>query len=154
MQPAEVISVSVRPHGAANATDWRTTVDGHPDFIATYNSVGGEPDKQWITIDTNPASPHYNRVYAMWVVFHGPFTPTPFVSYADARADGTHTAWSAPIHCRRRRTPRRARRICCRTSTAAASCTRRSRTRTRHTSPSRRRSPSTAPPTVVRRGRS
>jgi hypothetical protein len=33
----------------------------------------------------------------MWVVFHGPFTPTPFVSYADARADGTHTAWSAPI---------------------------------------------------------
>jgi len=33
----------------------------------------------------------------MWVVFHGLFTPTPFVSYADARADGTHTAWSAPI---------------------------------------------------------
>jgi hypothetical protein len=97
VQPAEVISVSVRPHGATNATDWRTTVNGHPDFIATYDSVGGEPDKQWITIDTNPASPHYNRIYAMWVVFHGPFTPTPFVSYADARADGTHTAWSAPI---------------------------------------------------------
>jgi len=97
VQPAEVISVSVRPHGATNATGWKTTVNGHPDFIATYDSVGGEPDKQWITIDTNPASPHYNRIYAMWVVFHGPFTPTPFVSYADARADGTHTAWSAPI---------------------------------------------------------
>jgi len=96
-QPAEVISVSVRPHGATKATDWKTTVNGSPDIIAAYDSVGREPDKQWITIDTNPASPHYNRVYAMWVVFHGPFTPTPFVSYADARADGTHTAWSAPI---------------------------------------------------------
>lgn len=97
VQPAEVISVSVRPHGSTTATQWITTHNGHPDFIATYDSVGGEPDKQWITIDTNPASAHYNRIYAMWVVFHGPFTPTPFVSYADARADGTHTAWSAPI---------------------------------------------------------
>jgi hypothetical protein len=97
MQPAEVISVSVRPHGATKATDWKTTVNGHPDFIATYDSVGREPDKQWITIDTNPASPFYNRIYAMWVVFTGPFTASPFVSYADARPDGTHTPWSAPI---------------------------------------------------------
>ena len=49
VQPAEVISVSVRPHGAMNATDWKTTVNGHQDFVATYDSVGGEPDKQWIT---------------------------------------------------------------------------------------------------------
>jgi hypothetical protein len=58
--------------------------------------VGNEPDKQWITIDTNPQSPHYNRIYAMWVDFTGPFSAKPFVSFADANVDGTHTDWSAP----------------------------------------------------------
>jgi hypothetical protein len=96
-QPAEVISVSVRPHGAATATNWITTHSGHPDFVATYDSKGREPDKQWITVDTNPASPHFGRVYAMWVVFTGPFTAHPLVSFADARPDGTHTDWSAPV---------------------------------------------------------
>lgn len=95
VQPAEVISVSVRPHGATAASDWKTTVGGKPDFVATYDSVGNEPDKQWITIDANPASPHYNRIYAMWVDFHT-MTPVPFVSYADALPDGAHTPWSAP----------------------------------------------------------
>jgi hypothetical protein len=94
-QPAEVISVAVRPHGATTATDWISTRAGHPDFVATYDSIGNEPDKQWLTIDTNPKSPHYNRVYAMWVDFHH-LTPVPFVSFADARADGTHTDWSPP----------------------------------------------------------
>src|SRR5438270_693618 len=64
--PAEVVAVSVRPHGATKATDWNVTSSGHLDYIATYDSVGGEPDKQWITIDTNPASPNYNTIYAMW----------------------------------------------------------------------------------------
>jgi len=95
--PAEVISVSVRPHGATGPKDWITTHNGHPDFVAPYDSKGREPDKQWITIDTNPASPHYNRVYAMWVVFTGPFTAHPLVSHAQALPDGTHTDWSAPI---------------------------------------------------------
>ncbi len=95
--PAEVISVAARPHGATTATNWITTHKGHPDYVATYDSVGREPDKQWITIDTNPASPFYNRIYAMWVVFTGPFTAHPLVSYAQARKDGTHTDWSAPI---------------------------------------------------------
>jgi hypothetical protein len=95
--PAEVISVSVRPKGSTTAQQWITTHAGHPDFVATYDSVGNEPDKQWIAIDTNPRSPHYNRVYAMWVVFHDGFTAVPYVSYADARADGTHTDWSAPL---------------------------------------------------------
>jgi hypothetical protein len=94
-QPAEVVSVSVRPHGATTATQWITTHAGHPDFVATYDAIGNEPDKQWIAIDTNPTSPHYNRIYAMWVVFHNR-TPVPFVSYADAHPDGTHTDWSAP----------------------------------------------------------
>jgi len=93
--PAEVVAVSVRKHGATGASQWATTVGGKPDYIATYDSVGNEPDKQWITIDTNPASPHFNRIYAMWVNFHL-VTPVPYVSYADARADGTHTAWSTP----------------------------------------------------------
>jgi hypothetical protein len=95
-QPAEVVAVAVRPHGAATATDWIATHAGHPDFVAAYDSVGNEPDKQWMTIDTNPASPHFNRVYAIWVDFHDGFTAVPFVSYADARPDGTHTDWSTP----------------------------------------------------------
>src|SRR6202035_2320 len=68
---------------------------GAMDVIASYPSKGREPDKQWITIDTNPASPHFNRIYAMWVVFDS-LTPVPFASFADANSDGTHTAWSAP----------------------------------------------------------
>ena len=96
--PAEVsqaIAVQVRPHGATSATDWRTTVNGKPDFVATYDSIGNAPDKQWITIDTNPASPHFDRIYAMWVDFHD-LTPVPYVSYAQALPNGTHTAWSSP----------------------------------------------------------
>jgi hypothetical protein len=95
VQAAEVISVSVRPHGASAANQWITTANGKPDVIASYDAIGNEPDKQWITIDTNPKSPHYNRIYAMWVDFHSA-TPVPYVSYADARTNGTHTAWSAP----------------------------------------------------------
>jgi hypothetical protein len=94
-EPAEVVAMSVRPHGATSATDWITSHGGHPDFVATYDSVGNEPDKQWMAIDDNTASPFANRVYAMWVDFHG-FTPVPFVSVADAKPDGTHTDWSAP----------------------------------------------------------
>jgi hypothetical protein len=96
-QPAEVIAVSVRPHGATGPSDWIATHNGAPDFVAPYDSQGREPDKQWIAIDTNPASPFVDNVYAMWVVFTGPFTPHPFVSIARANADGTHTDWSAPI---------------------------------------------------------
>ena len=95
--PAEVISVAVRPHGATGATNWLVTHNGHPDYVATYDSKGREPDKQWITIDTNPASPFYNRIYAMWVIFTGPFNAQPLVSYAQALPGGTHTDWSAPI---------------------------------------------------------
>jgi hypothetical protein len=94
--PAEVISIAVRPRGATTAPQWITVHNGQPDYIQTTDSVGNEPDKQWIAIDTNPASPHYNRVYAMWVIFHDGFTAVPYVSYADAKPDGTHTDWSAP----------------------------------------------------------
>jgi hypothetical protein len=94
-QIAEVVAMAVRPHGAASANQWISVHNGHPDFVATYDSIGNEPDKQWMTIDSNPSSPHYNRVYAMWVDFHF-LVPVPFVSFADSRPDGTHTDWSAP----------------------------------------------------------
>ena len=96
-QPAEVISVSVRPHGATTANAWITTHNGQPDFVAPYDAHGREPDKQWIAIDTNPSSPFHDRIYAMWVVFTGPATAHPFVSIATALPNGTHTDWSAPI---------------------------------------------------------
>ncbi len=92
---SEVISVAVHPHGATSATQWNSTVGGQPDLIASYDSIGNSPDKQWITIDTDPASPHFNRIYAMWVDFHS-VTPVPHVSYAQALPGGTHTPWSTP----------------------------------------------------------
>lgn len=93
--PAEAVAVAVRRHGATGADDWVSTVNGKPDYIATYDAIGNEPDKQWITIDTNPASPFFDRIYAMWVDFHHA-TPVGYVSYATALPDGTHTAWSSP----------------------------------------------------------
>lgn len=95
--PAEAVSIAVRPHGATTATQWLTTRNGRPDYIAVYPMQGREPDKQWITIDTNPASPFVDRIYAMWVVFTGPYTPHAYVAVAQALPDGTHTDWSAPI---------------------------------------------------------
>jgi hypothetical protein len=94
--PAEAITISVRKHGATSADDWTSNRAGAMDVIASYPSKGREPDKQWITIDTNPSSPHFDRIYAMWVVFDS-LTPVPFASFADAKSDGTHTAWSAPV---------------------------------------------------------
>src|SRR5439155_19132107 len=81
-QPAEVISVSVRPQGATNARQWITTHDGKPDFVAPYLAQVRDPDKQWIAIDTKPASPFPDRIYPMWVVFTGPPTARPFVPIA------------------------------------------------------------------------
>src|SRR5438132_1986447 len=62
-QPAEVISVAVRPHGSTTARQWLTTHDGQPDSVAPYHAQGREPDKQWIAIDTNPGSPFLGRIY-------------------------------------------------------------------------------------------
>lgn len=94
-QPAEVISVSVRPHGSTTATQWITSHNGRPDFVAAYPMKGQEPDKQWIAIDSNPASPNYNTIYAMFAIFDG-INSKPLVSTAHANADGTHSDWTAP----------------------------------------------------------
>ena len=91
--------MSVRPHGAAAATDWIVTHAGHPDIVAAYPNKGNEPDKQWLAIDRNlpTASPFSDRIYAMWVDFTGCCTPHPVVSWATALPDGTHTDWSTPV---------------------------------------------------------
>jgi hypothetical protein len=98
-QPPSVISVAVhpaRPGGQQTAADWITSHEGHPDFVFTAsNADTNTPDKQWIAIDTNPLSPHYGRVYAMFSQFV--LNPSRIlVSYADARPNGTHTDWSPP----------------------------------------------------------
>jgi hypothetical protein len=95
-EPQEVVSVAVRPKGSTGAGGWKTTVNGQPDFVASYQPLGREPDKQWITIDDNPASPNYNTIYAMWVVFNF-FGSKPYYSTAKALPDGSHTPWTTPV---------------------------------------------------------
>jgi hypothetical protein len=97
--PPEAIAVAVhpaRPASQQTASNWITTHNGQPDYVSTAkNAETNDPDKQWIAIDDNPSSPHYGRVYAMWTVFV--LNPSRiYVSYADARPDGTHTDWSTP----------------------------------------------------------
>ncbi len=94
--PAEAVAAAVHPAGSTDPNQWIVTHNGQPDYLMTAsNATTNDPDKQWITVDTNPASPHFNRIYAMWTLFV--FNPSAvFVSYADARADGTHTDWSTP----------------------------------------------------------
>jgi len=97
--PAEVISIAVHPAhpitGVPLSQSWITTHNNAPDYVAIYPKKGQEPDKQWLTIDTNPTSHFYNTIYAMWAVFDG-LNSKPFVSTAKALPDGTHTDWSAP----------------------------------------------------------
>lgn len=92
---AEAITIAVRKHGATAAGDWSTSGTQARDIVANYPAKGKEPDKQWITIDITPNSPHFNRIYAMWTLFNG-ISAVPYVSHADAQPNGTHTAWSAP----------------------------------------------------------
>ena len=91
---AEVIAISVRKHGATSVDGW-STANGTKDLVATYDSKGIEPDKQWITIDNNPGSPYRDRIYTMWVAFTA-LSSKPFVSWATALPDGSHTPWSTP----------------------------------------------------------
>ena len=66
-QPQEIVAMAVHPHGSTTASQWINTHNGGPDFVATYSSIGNEPDKQWMAIDTHPklangnANPNYNR---------------------------------------------------------------------------------------------
>jgi hypothetical protein len=92
----EAVSVSVRPHGATSVGQWITSHNGQPDYVFTTNAgLGQEPDKQWIAIDRNPSSPFFGRIYVSFVNFNG-HGSKPYVSWATARPDGTHTDWSTP----------------------------------------------------------
>ena len=98
--PPEAVAMAVHPAvqlpGTTPAASWITTHNGEPDYLMTAkNAATNVPDKQWMTIDTNPGSPFYGRVYAMWTLFV--YNPSViFESHADARPDGTHTDWSEP----------------------------------------------------------
>jgi hypothetical protein len=94
--PPEAIAVSVHPAGSTSPNAWITTHDGHPDYVMTAkNANTSDPDKQWIVIDTNPASPCYRTVYAMYTIFV--LNPSyVFVSTARANPDGTHSDWTTP----------------------------------------------------------
>jgi hypothetical protein len=94
--PPETVAVSVRPHGAFDTNTWITKHNGHPDYVMTAkNANTSDPDKQWLAIDTNPSSPCYRTVYAMYTVFV--YNPSyVFLSTAKANADGTHTDWTTP----------------------------------------------------------
>jgi hypothetical protein len=96
--PPEAIAVSVRPHTAGtNPNAWITKHNGHPDYVMTAkNANTSDPDKQWIAIDTNPDSPCFRTVYAMYTVFV--INPSYlFVSTAGANEDGTHSDWTTPL---------------------------------------------------------
>ena len=99
IMPAEAVTVAVRKAGATTAadSDWITTHNGQPDFVLIDDNQGQEPDKQWIAIDANPSSPHYNTIYAMFVTFSfaGKMSKA-YVSTAKALPGGQHTDWSTP----------------------------------------------------------
>ena len=98
--PPEAVAVAVHPAvtlpGKTPAASWITTHNGAPDYLMTApNAATNDPDKQWITIDSNAGSPHYGRIYAMWTLYV--LNPAIiYESHADARPDGTHTDWSPP----------------------------------------------------------
>ena len=95
--PNEAVAVAVRPHGKSGPKDWITTHKGQPDYVFTTNAgLGQEPDKQWIAIDRNPASPNFNRIYVMYVNFNG-VGSRPFVQTAVALPDGSHTDWTPAV---------------------------------------------------------
>lgn len=102
--PHDMIALAEHPYQPASrrtARDWSATNGADPatgplDILRTYDSGNLRfPDKQWLVIDTRPGSPYLNRIYAVWDEVNGSSVNT-VVSHADARPDGTHTAWSTP----------------------------------------------------------
>lgn len=95
--PRSGLGIAVRPHGASAATAWNTTHAGRLDLIerTPFNGVNVF-DKQWIAIDTSRRSRHFGRVYVSWAIGSDDSGLRIYVSYADARRNGTHTNWSRP----------------------------------------------------------
>jgi hypothetical protein len=95
--PRSGLGIAVRPHGARSATAWNVTRGGTPDLVrpTPFNGVSVF-DKQWIAIDTNRKSRHFGRVYVSWAIGTTDTGLRIYLSYADARRNGTHTSWSLP----------------------------------------------------------
>jgi hypothetical protein len=97
MLPRSGMAVSVRPRGATTPASWIATHNGAPDLIRRTPFNGAQVfDKQWIAIDTNPRSKYFGRVYVSWAIGTSDAGLRVFVSYAQARRNGTHTNWSVP----------------------------------------------------------
>src|SRR5262249_36192367 len=76
---------------------WIVTHNGGPDLIRRTPFNGALVfDKPWITVDRNPHSKHFGRVYVSWAIGTDDAGLRIYVSYADARRNGTHTNWSVP----------------------------------------------------------
>jgi hypothetical protein len=91
------MGVAVRPRGAATPASWITLHNGSLDMVRRAPFAGALVfDKQWIAIDRNPRSKHFGRVYVSWAIGGSDTGLRIYVSYADARRNGTHTSWSAP----------------------------------------------------------
>jgi hypothetical protein len=95
--PRSGLGVAVRPKNAAAASSWNTTHGGQLDLIERTPFNGNNVfDKQWLAIDTNRHSRHFGRVYVSWAVGNDDSGLRIYLSYADARQNGTHTNWSRP----------------------------------------------------------
>jgi hypothetical protein len=95
--PRSGMGVAVRPRGATTPASWVVRHNGVPDLIRPTPFNGAQVfDKQWIAIDTNPRSKHFGRVYVSWAIGVNDAGLRIYVSYAQARKDGTHTNWSVP----------------------------------------------------------
>lgn len=95
--PRSGIGVAVRPRGAAAATAWSFAHRGQLDLVARTPFNGSSVfDKEWLVIDTNRRSRYFGRVYVSWAIGASDLGLRIYVSYADARPNGTHTDWSRP----------------------------------------------------------
>jgi hypothetical protein len=95
--PRSGMGIAVRPRGAATPASWNVTHNGTLDMVSRTPFNGSSVfDKQWIAIDTNPRSRHFGRVYVSWAIGTSDAGLRIYVSYADARRNGTHTNWSRP----------------------------------------------------------
>jgi hypothetical protein len=95
--PRSGMGIAVRPRGATTPASWLVTHNGAPDLIRRTPFNGALVfDKQWIAIDTNRRSKHFGRVYVSWAIGTSDAGLRIYVSYANARRNGTHTNWSTP----------------------------------------------------------
>jgi hypothetical protein len=72
--------------------NWTIANQKQPLAIYTSSGLGVTADKQWLTVDTNPQSPHVGNVYFGWTLFSGFSSELWFSRSSDA---GEH--FSTPV---------------------------------------------------------